>query len=56
VALAGKCEDSAVMNKPIYYSRCGHLVGKNLGPLFEGQIRGQRDAATLVSLRDELKE
>jgi len=39
VALAGECKDSAVMNEAIDHRRCGHLVGKDLGPFFEGKVR-----------------
>jgi hypothetical protein len=44
------------MNKTIDNCRRGHLVGKDLGPFFERQIGSECDAASLVALRDELKE
>lgn len=56
MVLAGQCEDCAVMNEAIDDGSCGHLIGKDLCPFLEGPIRCQRDAASLVALRDELKE
>jgi hypothetical protein len=56
VALAGECKDSAVMHESVDDGRGGHLIGKDLGPLLERQVRRERDASTFVPLRDELKE
>jgi len=50
VALAREAEDGAVMDESVDDGRCSHLVRKDLRPLFERQIRGQRNAAALVSL------
>lgn len=44
------------MNETIDYGCCGHLVGKDLRPLLERKIGRQRDAASFVTLRDELEE
>jgi len=39
VTFAGEREDSAVMNESIDDGSSGHLVGKDLCPLFERQVR-----------------
>jgi hypothetical protein len=56
MALAGEREDDAVMDESIDDGGGSHLVGKDLRPLLERQVRRERDAAAFVPLRDELKE
>ena len=56
VTFAGECKDGAVMNETIDDGGGGHLVGKDLCPLFEWKICRERNAASFVALRDELKE
>jgi hypothetical protein len=50
VALAGEREDSAMMDEPVDDGGRGHLVGKDLRPLLEGQVRRKRNASSFVSL------
>jgi len=39
MALAGECEHGTVMNEPVNNGGRGHLVGEDLGPLFERKSR-----------------
>ena len=56
VTFACECEDGTVMNEPIDDGGSSHLVRKDLRPFLEWKIGRERDAASFVTLRDELKE
>ena len=56
MTFAGECEDGAVMDETIDDGYGGHFVGKDLRPLLEWKVGRERDAASFVTLRNELKE
>jgi len=49
MALAGECEDRAVMDESVDDGRCGYLVRKDLGPFLKCQVRDKDDVATFVA-------
>ena len=56
LAVAGELEDATVMNEAVDDGSCSHRVREDVGSVRERKVRRYRDAASLISLRDNLEQ